>query len=110
MSSRRSLHVQRWGEYLKLGLPACAMTCLEWWLYEVAMILSGLLPDPQMSLSVSGICSQIVSLAFMVPLGVSIALRIRVSNLLGALHTRMNVFAVVKAPGQPIFSNACTVL
>lgn len=47
-------------------------------------MLSGLLPEPQLSLAVMGICVQIVSMAFMVPLGVSIALRIRVSNLLGA--------------------------
>lgn len=69
---------------MKYGVPACAMMCLEWWLFEVAMMLSGLLPNAQMSLAVGGVCTQIVSLAFMVPLGVSIALRIRVSNLLGA--------------------------
>jgi MatE len=59
------------------------MLCLEMWLYEVAMIVSGLLPNAQVGLAVSGICVQLLTLAFMVPLGVSVALRIRVSNLLG---------------------------
>lgn len=74
---------QGWWGYLQYGGPACAMLCLEWWLFEIAAMLSGLLPDAQVSLAVMGIVVQIVSLAFMVPLGVSIALRIRVSNLLG---------------------------
>ena len=89
--------MQGWGQYLKYGIPACAMMCLEWWLFEVAMMLSGLLPNAQVSLAVSGICTQVVSLAFMVPLGVSIALRIRVSNLLGARLAHKNVCCVTVA-------------
>lgn len=60
------------------------MVCLEWWLFEIANMLSGILPDPETALSVTGVCSQVIALAFMVPLGVCSGLRIRVSNLLGA--------------------------
>ena len=60
------------------------MMCLEWWLFEIANMLAGLLPNAEESLAVGGVCVQLVSLAFMVPLGVSIGLRIRVSHLLGA--------------------------
>lgn len=30
-----------WGEYLRYGLPAAAMICLEWWAYEVVILLAG---------------------------------------------------------------------
>ena len=102
-------HVQGWLEYLKYGVPAAAMMCLEWWLFEIANMLSGLLPDAEASLAVGGVCVQIVSLAFMVPLGVSIGLRIRVSHLLGALplqllSQRSSVFAVSKQSYVPAVS------
>jgi Na+-driven multidrug efflux pump len=64
------------------------MVCLEWWLFEIANMLSGLMPDPEVSLAVTGVGMQIIALAFMVPLGVSSGLRIRVANLLGTLHGR----------------------
>jgi Na+-driven multidrug efflux pump len=81
--SNGAVAAQGWWSYLQYGGPACAMMCLEWWFFEIAAMLSGLLPDAQVSLAVTGIVVQFASLAFMVPLGVSIALGIRVSNLLG---------------------------
>lgn len=78
--------VQNWGLYLKLGFGATMMVCLEWWLFEFANMLSGILPDPEASLAVTGICSQVIALAFMVPLGICSGLRIRVANLLGTLQ------------------------
>jgi MATE family multidrug resistance protein len=62
------------------------MMCLDWWIVEIATMVAGLLPNPELSLAVMGICVQITSLFFMIPLGICIALRIRVSNLLGASH------------------------
>jgi Na+-driven multidrug efflux pump len=78
------LWLQGWIQYLHYGIPSLLMMCLEWWLVEIASMVSGLLDNPRLSLSVMGICLQMVSLAFMVPLGICTALRIRVSNLLGA--------------------------
>jgi hypothetical protein len=60
------------------------MVCLEWWLFEIASMLAGVLPNPVISLAVTGVCVQVISFAFMVPLGISSGLRIRVANLLGA--------------------------
>jgi MATE family multidrug resistance protein len=31
------------GVYLKLGIPSCLMTCLEWWAFEVMYIMVGLI-------------------------------------------------------------------
>ena len=33
--------LQGWGQYLKLGLPMCVMTCSEWWAFEILIILAG---------------------------------------------------------------------
>lgn len=30
-----------WGEYLKYGVPAALMICLEWWVYEAVILMSG---------------------------------------------------------------------
>jgi multidrug resistance protein, MATE family len=77
------MFVQGWGEYMTFGLPSCMMLCLEWWLFEVANLISGVLPNPVLSLATMGICMQIMEVAFAVPSGVSTAVSIRISNLLG---------------------------
>jgi hypothetical protein len=30
-----------WGMYLSYGVPACLMICMEWWCYEVLILLAG---------------------------------------------------------------------
>jgi MATE family multidrug resistance protein len=32
-----------WTPLLRLAIPSCLMTCLEWWCYEILMMLAGLL-------------------------------------------------------------------
>jgi Na+-driven multidrug efflux pump len=78
--------LQGWGQFLRLGVPSCLMLCLEWWFFEMSSLLSGLLPNPQASLAVFGICMQIMELSSMIAHGISVAVRTRVSNLLGVLH------------------------
>jgi Na+-driven multidrug efflux pump len=68
------------------------MVCLEWWLFEIANMLSGTLPDPETALAVTGVCAQLVGLAFMVPLGIAAGLRIRVANLMGVLLSQPSAF------------------
>ncbi|XP_010544770.1 PREDICTED: protein DETOXIFICATION 12-like isoform X1 [Tarenaya hassleriana] len=40
------------GEFMCLAVPSAAMICLEWWSYELIILLSGLLPNPQLETSV----------------------------------------------------------
>ncbi|KAL5550633.1 hypothetical protein UlMin_000809 [Ulmus minor] len=47
-----------WGPLLKLALPSCAAVCLEWWWYEIMMLLCGILSNPQASLASMGILIQ----------------------------------------------------
>ncbi|KAM3220686.1 hypothetical protein P3L10_019954 [Capsicum annuum] len=99
-------------KYLKLAIPSAVMLCLELWSFEMMVLLSGLLPNPKLEMSVLSIrlrflyhasgnlklTSYIIegllimkyfslntcAMVYMVPLGLSGATRIRVSNELGA--------------------------
>ncbi|KAL6650563.1 hypothetical protein ACP70R_009488 [Stipagrostis hirtigluma subsp. patula] len=70
--------------FLRLGVPSALMVCLEWWSFELLVLLSGLLPNPKLETSVLSICLNTGSLAFMIPFGLSAAISTRVSNELGA--------------------------
>ncbi|KAI5059245.1 hypothetical protein GOP47_0025564 [Adiantum capillus-veneris] len=72
--------------FLTLAIPSAAMICLEWWSYEVLVILSGFLLNPELQTAAISICVSTESLVFMLPLGLSAAASIRVSNELGAGH------------------------
>lgn len=70
--------------FLKLAIPSAMMTCLEWWSYEILVIISAFLPNPQLQTGVIAICVNSESLLFMIPYGVAAAVSTRVSNELGA--------------------------
>nr|GMC67851.1 protein DETOXIFICATION 14-like [Ipomoea batatas] len=57
---------------------------LEWWTYEIVILLSGLLPNPQLEASVLSICLMISSLHFFIPLSIGAGASTRISNELGA--------------------------
>uniref|UniRef100_A0A0D9W3Z8 Protein DETOXIFICATION n=1 Tax=Leersia perrieri TaxID=77586 RepID=A0A0D9W3Z8_9ORYZ len=70
--------------FLRLAVPSALMVCLEWWSFELLVLLSGLLPNPKLEASVLSICLNSGSLAFMIPFGLGSAISTRVSNELGA--------------------------
>jgi MATE family multidrug resistance protein len=74
--------------FLKLAIPSAVMLCLEYWSFEMLILLSGLLPKPELEMSVLSICISIASLAYMIPLGLGAAVSTRVSNELGAGRSR----------------------
>ncbi|RLM78538.1 protein DETOXIFICATION 16-like isoform X2 [Panicum miliaceum] len=57
---------------------------MEWWSFELLVLLSGLLPNPKLETAVLSICLNTNGFAFMVPLGLGGAIITRVSNELGA--------------------------
>ncbi|KAB2029860.1 hypothetical protein ERO13_D07G079600v2 [Gossypium hirsutum] len=71
-------------EFLGFALPSAVMCCLEWWSFELLVLLSGLLPDSELETSVLSICLSTTSLHYFVPYGVGAAASTRVSNELGA--------------------------
>ncbi|CAK8534220.1 unnamed protein product [Lathyrus sativus] len=72
--------------FLRIATPSTIMVCLEMWSFESMVIISGLLPNPKLETSVLSICLNTVSATWMIPLGLSGAVSIRVSNELGAGH------------------------
>ncbi|CAI9110631.1 OLC1v1010691C1 [Oldenlandia corymbosa var. corymbosa] len=86
------------GEFFKLAVPSSVMVCVEWWTYEIVVLLSGLLPNPQLETSVLSICLLIASLHYFVPFSVGAAASTRVSNELGAGNpeaAKLAVWAVI---------------
>ncbi|EFJ21258.1 hypothetical protein SELMODRAFT_268118 [Selaginella moellendorffii] len=70
--------------FLRLAVPSAIMVCVEWWAFELLLLLSGLLPNPQLQTSVYSIILNTVSFTFMIPYGIGIAASTRISNELGA--------------------------
>uniref|UniRef100_A0A2N9IQ37 Protein DETOXIFICATION n=1 Tax=Fagus sylvatica TaxID=28930 RepID=A0A2N9IQ37_FAGSY len=67
------------GEFFRFAIPSAVMICLEYWSFELLVLLSGHLPHPELETSVLSICT-------------------RVSNELGAGNpkaARVAVFAVL---------------
>ncbi|XBI03973.1 hypothetical protein VPH35_132327 [Triticum aestivum] len=70
MEAFKDLH-----QFAELAVPSAMMVCLEWWTFELLVLLSGLLPNPKLQTSVLSICDEeevVAYIARMIPvLGVS---------------------------------------
>ncbi|KAH0687492.1 hypothetical protein KY284_018045 [Solanum tuberosum] len=75
--------------FLRLAVPSAIMVCLEMWSFELMVLLSGLLPNPQLETSVLSICLNTAATVWMIPFGLSGAVSTRVSNELGAAHPQL---------------------
>ncbi|XP_074319645.1 protein DETOXIFICATION 49 [Silene latifolia] len=69
---------------LKLAIPSCISVCLEWWWYEIMILLCGLLPNPKLTVASMGILIQTTSLIYVFPSSLSVSVSTRVGNELGA--------------------------
>ncbi|KAF2310872.1 hypothetical protein GH714_018094 [Hevea brasiliensis] len=84
------------GEFFRFAIPSAVMICLEWWSFELLVLLSGLLPNPELETSVLSVCLTIISTLYGIPYGFGAAAR--VSNELGAGNpqaARIAVYAVL---------------
>ncbi|CAH8382474.1 unnamed protein product [Eruca vesicaria subsp. sativa] len=72
------------GEFFRYAFPSAAMVCLEWWSYELIILLSGLLPNPELETSVLSVCLQTIATIYSIPLAIAAAASTRISNELGA--------------------------
>ncbi|PON73723.1 Multi antimicrobial extrusion protein [Parasponia andersonii] len=71
-------------EFFRFAIPSAIMTCLEWWSFELLILMSGILPNPQLETSVLSVCLQTISTLYTIPYGLGSAASTRVSNELGA--------------------------
>ncbi|KAJ1377190.1 Multi antimicrobial extrusion protein [Sesbania bispinosa] len=85
-------------EFFRFAIPSTVMICLEWWSFELIVLLSGLLPNPQLETSVLSVCHNAIATLYAIPFGIGAATSTRVSNELGAgnpLAARVAVLAAV---------------
>ncbi|CAN4116824.1 unnamed protein product [Withania somnifera] len=71
-------------EFFPLAIPSVCMVCLEWWTFEIAILLAGVLPKPQLETSVLSICLSVASTHYFLPYSLGAGASTRVSNELGA--------------------------
>lgn len=74
---------QEWKPILILAIPSCLSVCLEWWWYELMILLSGLLTNAAEVVASMGIILQATSLVYIFPSALSFAVSTRVGNELG---------------------------
>ncbi|XP_045343490.1 multidrug and toxin extrusion protein 2-like isoform X2 [Leopardus geoffroyi] len=74
--------LQDWGPFFSLAVPSMLMMCMEWWAYEIGSFLMGLLSV--LDLSGQAIIYELATAVYMIPLGLSNALCVRVGMALGA--------------------------
>ncbi|GLT26268.1 hypothetical protein SLA2020_013500 [Shorea laevis] len=81
--------------YFKLTMASAVMLCLEIWYNQGLVLISGLLPNPTVSLDSISICMNYLNWDMQFMLGLSAAAAVRVSNELGAGHPRVAKFSVL---------------
>ncbi|CAH9064370.1 unnamed protein product [Cuscuta epithymum] len=80
--------------FLKLAVPSAIMVCLEMWSFELLVLLSGFLPNPELQTSVLSICLNTAATVWTISFGLGAATSTRVSNELGAGHPRTAQVAI----------------
>lgn len=100
-----SLWGEEWGLLLRLAIPTCLGVCLEWWWYELMILLSGYLYEPRVALATSAIVIQTTSLMYTLPSALSASISTRVGNELGAGRPHKARLATVVAISLAFFSS-----
>ena len=73
-----------WGGFLGLALPGAFIVCLEWWLFELLLLLSGMMPDRENALGACAVLFNLSSVIFMCYLGIAITVHLQIGAALGA--------------------------
>lgn len=69
---------------MKLAIPSAVMVCLEYWAFELLVLLAGLMPHAATSTSLIAMCVNTEAIMYNLTYGFSAAVSTRVSNELGA--------------------------
>lgn len=83
--------LQEWGLFIKLAIPSMLMICLSWWIFEIGGFLAGVISEVE--LGAQSIAYQLCIVAYMSPLGFSVAASVRVGNALGAGNPKQAVLS-----------------
>ncbi|RZB64028.1 Protein DETOXIFICATION 40 isoform B [Glycine soja] len=82
-------------DFVKLSAASAVMLCLETWYFQVLVLITGLLDNPQLSLDSISVCMAITGLTMHIGIGFNAAASVRVSNELGAEHPKSAAFSVI---------------
>uniref|UniRef100_A0A452TJI6 Multidrug and toxin extrusion protein n=1 Tax=Ursus maritimus TaxID=29073 RepID=A0A452TJI6_URSMA len=72
--------LQDWGPFFSLAVPSMLMVCIEWWAYEIGSFVMG-------TWTGTAILYELATVVYMIPLGLSNAVCVRVGTALGAADT-----------------------
>ncbi|KAK2653770.1 hypothetical protein Ddye_013626 [Dipteronia dyeriana] len=86
---------KEWKILLNLAIPSCISVCLEWWWYEIMILLCGLLLNPRATVASMGILIQTTSLIYIFPSSLSFSVSTRVGNELGANQPKKAKLAAI---------------
>ncbi|KAL0548625.1 hypothetical protein IC582_013080 [Cucumis melo] len=86
---------KEWGDLLNLAIPSCISVCLEWWWYEIMILLCGLLLNPKATVASMGILIQTTALIYIFPSSLSFSVSTRVGNELGAEQPKKAKLAAI---------------
>ncbi|KAL2321666.1 hypothetical protein Fmac_026045 [Flemingia macrophylla] len=84
-----------WRKLFNLAIPSCVSVCLEWWWYEIMILLCGVLVNPHASVASMGVLIQTTALIYIFPSSLSFGVSTRVGNELGAGNPRRAKLAAV---------------
>ncbi|XP_027366950.1 protein DETOXIFICATION 16-like isoform X1 [Abrus precatorius] len=79
---------------IKLAAASAVMICFEYWSFEMVVLLSGLLPNPQLETSVLSISLNTCWMVYMISVGLGGAISTRVSNELGGGNSKGALLAL----------------
>ncbi|OQS03530.1 Multidrug/Oligosaccharidyl-lipid/Polysaccharide (MOP) Flippase Superfamily [Thraustotheca clavata] len=71
-------------EIFIFGIPGMLMMMMEWTAFELLTLFTGLMPDPMITIGVNSILMNIISIVYMIFMGISVSVNIRIGNMLGA--------------------------
>ncbi|KAL6291451.1 hypothetical protein ACE6H2_008961 [Prunus campanulata] len=86
---------REWRTLLNLAVPSCISVCLEWWWYEIMILLCGLLLNPRATVASMGILIQTTSLIYIFPSSLSFSVSTRVGNEIGANQPKKAKIAAI---------------
>ncbi|OAY30418.1 protein DETOXIFICATION 49 [Manihot esculenta] len=87
--------LKEWKTLLNLAIPSCISVCLEWWWYEIMILLCGLLLNPRATVASIGILIQTTSLIYIFPSSLGFSVSTRVSNEMGGNQPKKAKLAAI---------------
>jgi MATE family multidrug resistance protein len=101
---------KKWRPILRQAIPSCISVCLEWWWYEIMILLSGLFINATEAVAAMGILIQATAFVYNFPIALNQAVSTRVGNELGANRPHIAKKSSIIALSCAIFTGLMAML